>query len=725
MRFRPITCLAAMMLSITGGVALIASTPAAAVTLTVTNCNDSGTGSLRQTVADASSGDTINFAMSPPCSTIDDSTGAIPILKSLTIVGPTSALAVDGMNESQIFEVVGGGTLNISRLTIEDGEGGGIYNNGTLTVTNSTLSGNSGPDGGGIFNGSGTVTINSSTLSGNGSEMVLPGGGSSVALGGAIYNSSGSVTINSSTLSGNLGGAIYSGGTVAINNSTLSGNTLGSAIDNNGGTVTINSSTLSGNSSPDEGAVIDEGFSTGIYGATVTINNSTLSGNSGGAILAEPHEVVNINNSTLANNLGFGISTATSMLEGPQVRLKATLLSNNQDDNCLGPAENLGIFVDNGYNLDDDSSCMFDSSSISDFKTLSTTLGPLANNGGPTQTIALLPGNPGIDHVPDADCPATDQRGDARTAPCDIGAYDTDNGSTGQAPVITSANASTATVGRSFSFQVIGTGLPTPTYSESGTLPAGITFSTSGLFSGIPMVGTQRSYPVTITSSNGVGRAARQDFTLTVISIPTTTTTTSPPATTSPPPATSPRFEQGYELVASDGGIFNFGKAQFDGSMGGGSLRQPVVGMATDVRTGGYWEVASDGGIFSFNAPFYGSMGGTSLNAPIVGMTSDNLTGGYWMVGSDGGVFAFNAPFYGSMGGTRLNQPIVGMAAMPFGTGYWLVASDGGVFAFGNAPFLGSVGGSPSQRACRRHGRQSLREWLLARRIRRWPVCFR
>jgi subtilase family serine protease len=160
-----------------------------------------------------------------------------------------------------------------------------------------------------------------------------------------------------------------------------------------------------------------------------------------------------------------------------------------------------------------------------------------------------------------------------------------------------------------------------------------------------------------------------------------------------PPPVT-----QGYDLVGADGGIFTFGTAPYFGSMGGRHLDAPVVGMATDVSTGGYWMAASDGGVFAFNAPFYGSMGGTRLDAPIVGMASDNVTGGYWLVASDGGVFAFNAPFYGSMGGTRLDAPIVGMAVMPFGTGYWLVAKDGGVFAFGNAPFDGSMGGTPLHR---------------------------
>ena len=55
-------------------------------------------------------------------------------------------------------------------------------------------------------------------------------------------------------------------------------------------------------------------------------------------------------------------------------------------------------------------------------------------------------------------------------------------------------------------------------------------------------------------------------------------------------------------------------------------------------------------------------MGGSHLNAPVVGMAYDTLTGGYWLVAADGGLFAFNAPFLGSTGGTRLNQPVVGMA---------------------------------------------------------------
>jgi hypothetical protein len=124
------------------------------------------------------------------------------------------------------------------------------------------------------------------------------------------------------------------------------------------------------------------------------------------------------------------------------------------------------------------------------------------------------------------------------------------------------------------------------------------------------------------------------------------------------------------------------------------TLDKPVVGMAFDAATGGYWEVASDGGIFSFNAEFYGSEGGVHLDQPVVGMAADPATGGYFEVASDGGIFTFNAPFYGSMGGKPLNKPVVALAEDPFTGGYWEVASDGGIFAF-NAPFQGSEGATP------------------------------
>ena len=81
----------------------------------------------------------------------------------------------------------------------------------------------------------------------------------------------------------------------------------------------------------------------------------------------------------------------------------------------------------------------------------------------------------------------------------------------------------------------------------------------------------------------------------------------------------------GYWLVASDGGVFNYGDAGFQGSMGGLALGAPVVGMAATPDGGGYWLVASDGGVFNYgDAGFFGSMGGQPLGAPVVGGAAYN-----------------------------------------------------------------------------------------------------
>ena len=156
----------------------------------------------------------------------------------------------------------------------------------------------------------------------------------------------------------------------------------------------------------------------------------------------------------------------------------------------------------------------------------------------------------------------------------------------------------------------------------------------------------------------------------------------------------APVARPGYDEVASDGGIFNFGGAGFFGSLGSLTLNKPIVGMAATPDGGGYWLVASDGGIFAKgDAGFFGSLGSLTLNKPIVGMAATPDGQGYWLVASDGGIFAKgDAGFFGSLGSLTLNKPIVGMAATPDGQGYWLVASDGGIFAKGDAGFFGSEG---------------------------------
>ena len=101
------------------------------------------------------------------------------------------------------------------------------------------------------------------------------------------------------------------------------------------------------------------------------------------------------------------------------------------------------------------------------------------------------------------------------------------------------------------------------------------------------------------------------------------------------------------------------------------------------------------------------------LNAPIVGMAADRKTGGYWLVASDGGIFTFGAPFLGSAGARRLHAPIVGMAANPSGRGYRLAGADGAVVRIRTRAVVRIAGRSPGSRAHRRDRGDRRRTRLL------------
>jgi hypothetical protein len=194
--------------------------------------------------------------------------------------------------------------------------------------------------------------------------------------------------------------------------------------------------------------------------------------------------------------------------------------------------------------------------------------------------------------------------------------------------------------------------------------------------------------------------------TTTTTSLPTTTTTSPPVTTTTTGSSSLPVTAHGYWLVGSDGGIFSFGAAQFQGSEGGTKLQRPVVGITPTADRGGYWLVASDGGIFSFgDTSFYGSIPGIGLgpagssapkklNAPIVGMVPTSDGRGYFMVASDGGIFGFgDANFEGScpsIGGC--SGAAVAVIPDASGNGYWLFTATGHVYAFGNAVDYGQPG---------------------------------
>ncbi len=332
-----------------------------------------------------------------PNTTIDGSNNGQP----LTITGAS------GVN---VFNVNSGASLDLQNTTLANCNAGSsvILNSGTLTITNSTFSGNSGAGNAGVIFNSDTLTITNSTFSGN----------SSAGNAGVIFNND-TATITSSTFSGNSAGnagVIFNNDTLTITNSTFSSNSAGNAggIFNNG-TATITDSTISSNSAVNAGGIFNNG--------TATITNSTISGNSArDAGVVFNNGMATITNSTISGNSatnGAGIVNGGS---GTVTLLNTIVANSTSGGNCFG------VITNGGNNIDDGMTCGWDSTNGSMSNT-NPLLGPLANNGGPTQTMALLTGSPAIDGVtfnaPNG-APATDQRGISRPqgARFDIGAYE-------------------------------------------------------------------------------------------------------------------------------------------------------------------------------------------------------------------------------------------------------------------------------------------------------------
>lgn len=198
--------------------------------------------------------------------------GSVTVVNS-TLSGNSADGSGGGIYNSGIMSLTN--TLLSGNSTGE--RGGGIRNYGVMTISNSTLSGNSADlQGGGIYNHHGTMAIADSILSGNSADSDVEGDG------GGIYNNSGTMTVTDSALSDNStrggGGGIYNHGTLTLSNSILSGNSTslgdGGGIFNTYDTMTVTESTLTNNSSGNRGGGI------GIFYGSVTIIDSTLNGNS-------------------------------------------------------------------------------------------------------------------------------------------------------------------------------------------------------------------------------------------------------------------------------------------------------------------------------------------------------------------------------------------------------------------------------------------------------------
>jgi hypothetical protein len=357
-----------------------------AITLAVTSAADAGgtcpgaTCTLRQAIATAASGDIINFAAG--ITKIDLTTAELFINKNVTISGPgANVLTVErssaaGTPNFRIFHI-----FSVSNITVAISG---------MTVTNGDAQSTTG---GGILNDGGTVSVTNCAVTGNSAN--IPGG-----FGGGIVNDTGSkMTITNCTISGNL--ARLAGG---ISNGTSN------QVDNSGTIMTISNSTISGNITAASCACGGGGGLVSV--GTATIINSTIFGNSAPG----------------TNGGGINVSTGTVTVRNTIIALNTAM---------TGP-DVAGTLTSQGYNLIGNNSGATVAPKTGDQigtagAPINPMLGLLQDNGGPTQTQALLSGSPAIEKG-DSGGTSTDQRGFARPVDSpnlanvgdgsDIGAYE-------------------------------------------------------------------------------------------------------------------------------------------------------------------------------------------------------------------------------------------------------------------------------------------------------------
>ncbi len=324
--------------------------------------------------------------------------------EGVTIEGPGAGiLTISGGGTSQVFQVDQGATASLSGLTITGGwaqGGGGLYNAGSTTLSDCTVTGNVAAEGAGLVNRQkATLILDGCTISANYAEV--SGGGlynggtatfsdctistNSASLGGGGMLGPGTAAFFGCTIDGNSapyssGGGLLSGGTIALTDCTISGN---SAADGGGlytygsGTATLVFCTISGNSAPYGGGLCDDGVPAG-SSSNVVLTDSIIAGNtdSGG--------------NSPANDIG-----------GPS----AGAVKGSYD--LIGPGGSGGVLTTSG-----------DTGNIALAGNETAGLGALGDYGGPTETMALLPGSPAIDAGAIADYPGTFDPDQHRPARC-------------------------------------------------------------------------------------------------------------------------------------------------------------------------------------------------------------------------------------------------------------------------------------------------------------------
>ncbi len=372
--------------------------------------------SLRQAIDKASSGDAIQLggtAGTPNVYTVTLGSTLLISGKNLTITGNgPDASVIDGAGNvgpptSELYRImkIGSGvTVSISDVTFRNGVdaqdekfaggcggpcetlsangGGALFNNGgSVTLDDVSFTSDAGspsPVGGAVSNGSGTLGMTDVSFTGDGA-----------AFGGGLFVRSGTVTGNGVTFA-NDGGSSYGGGAIFLA----------------GGTTTLKNTTI-----VSSGWAAARGGGIENSGGTLALVNDTFSGNLRGAIQTD--QVGGATTSVENSIIGAGFSDFVDY----------GCVDAGRNTNA-GPTTAAAITTDLGHNVDQDGHCNL--SLPSDFSNVDPKLASMADNGGSTETQALIAGSPAIDAAADADCPATDQRGTSRPqgTHCDIGAFE-------------------------------------------------------------------------------------------------------------------------------------------------------------------------------------------------------------------------------------------------------------------------------------------------------------
>jgi parallel beta-helix repeat protein len=365
-------------------------------------CNEQG---IRDAIA--AGGGPYRFDCNGPQTVV---TEAEIVIDNDVVLDGEGKLTVDGDESHRVFSMTDVTAelrgFTVTRGVVVDGCcAAGIESGGSLTLVESRVSGNLGV---GIMTGGGeTLTLTDSTVSDNDGVGIDIWGGET--------------TLVNSTVSGNSGGGInacpplaFGSSPLTLINSTVSGNTA--LADSGGGGIcggeplTLINSTVSDNSADYGGGII--------FGIDATLINSTVSGNTaatdGGGILAIDR--LRLINSTVSGNT----AVRGDAIYDSAVEATATVID--------GTCGRQGPTISKGYNIESPgNTCGFDPDGTDLVDVPDPMLGPLQDNGGPTETHALLPGSPALDRIPAVDCEVTeDQRGVARPQgpACDVGAFE-------------------------------------------------------------------------------------------------------------------------------------------------------------------------------------------------------------------------------------------------------------------------------------------------------------